>query len=123
MTAAAVRWSCDRCHVSAGRMDGRRAILPLSWTQTDERVFCLACSRALAGEASIDSAPADTSREDLARIRRSALIEFEIRRAPEAPNQTIARACRTSPAAVAAIRGKSPAPAPGGPSHGRLAGG
>lgn len=38
------------------------------------------------------------------RIRRNALIEFEIRRAPEAPNQAVARACQTSPAAVAVIR-------------------
>jgi hypothetical protein len=40
----------------------------------------------------------------MVRIRRTALIEFEIRRSPEAPNRTIARACHTSPAAVAAIR-------------------
>lgn len=104
-------------------MDGSRATLPISWTQTGQQVFCLACSRALAGEASVDSAPAGSSREDLVRIRRSALIEFEIRRAPEAPNQTIARACRTSPGAVAAIRGKSPALAPGAQSRERLGSG
>lgn len=37
-------------------------------------------------------------------MRRTALIEFEIARAPEAPNRTIALACRTSPAAVAVVR-------------------
>ncbi len=50
------------------------------------------------------------------RIRRNALIHFEIRRAPEAPNRTIARACHTSPGAVAAIRNElmpPPAVVPG----------
>jgi hypothetical protein len=118
MATAAVRWDCARCGVSAGRMDGRRAALPVSWSQSGHRVFCLSCARALAGDASIDAAPADSSRDDLARIRREALIEFELRRCPDAPNQMIARACRTSPAAVAAIRGRSE-PGPDPPSRGR----
>ncbi|HET9675944.1 MAG TPA: hypothetical protein VFP21_00400 [Solirubrobacterales bacterium] len=54
----------------------------------------------------MDSAPATSSREERVKIRRTALIEFEIDRAPEAPNRTIALACRTSPAAVAAVRGE-----------------
>lgn len=54
----------------------------------------------------MDSAPEASSREDRVKIRRTALIEFEIERAPEAPNRTIASACRTSPAAVAVVRGK-----------------
>jgi hypothetical protein len=52
----------------------------------------------------MESAPTDSSREDLARIRRTALIEFEISRSPDLPNRTIAQACRTSTGAVAAIR-------------------
>jgi len=67
-------------------------------------MFCLACSRAMAGEAAMESAPADCSPEDLARLRRKGLIEFEIGRSPEAPNRTIAQVCRTSTGAVAAIR-------------------
>jgi hypothetical protein len=55
----------------------------------------------------MESAPADSSREDLARIRRAALIEFEIGRSPDAPTRTIAQACRTSIGAVAAIRAAS----------------
>jgi hypothetical protein len=49
-------------------------------------------------------APAATSREERVRLRRAALIEFEIGRAPEAPNRTIALACRTSTGAVASVR-------------------
>lgn len=104
MAAEAIRWSCARCEVSVGRIDGEPTLLPTSWSQADGQVLCLTCSRAQAGEAAMDSAPAATSREDRVRLRRTALIEFEIDRAPEAPNRTIALACRTSSAAVAAVR-------------------
>jgi hypothetical protein len=115
MAAAAVRWSCDRCGVSAGRIDGKPAKLPESWARSDGEIFCLSCSRALAGEAAVDSAGPASSREDRTRIRRKALIEFEIGRAPEAPNRAIALACRTSSAAVAGVRNeleRSPATTP-----------
>lgn len=102
--ARATRWDCARCGVSARRIDGRRATLPTGWTESGNMTFCLSCSRALAGDAAMDCAPVDSSREELVRIRRGALIEFEIRRSPEAPNRTIAQACRTSPGAVAAVR-------------------
>jgi hypothetical protein len=117
MAGDSVRWGCDRCGVSVGRMDGRRSALPASWTGSEQRAFCLSCSRALAGDAAQESAPADSSRDDLVRIRRTGLIEFEIRRAPEAPNRTIAQACHTSTGAVAAVReasGLAPVPVPSG---------
>ncbi len=106
MAAEAVRWSCARCEVSVGRIDGEATLLPGTWSQADGQALCLTCSRAQAGEAAMDSAPAACSREDRVRLRRTALIEFEIGRMPEAPNQTIARACRTSSGAVAAVRGE-----------------
>ncbi len=105
MAVAAVRWSCARCRVSVGRIDSKPAAMPDCWTQAGQQMFCLSCSRALAGEAATEAAAAGSSGEELVRIRRNALIEFEIHRDPEAPNRTIARACHTSPAAVAAIRG------------------
>jgi hypothetical protein len=104
MTADAVRWSCARCGVSVGRIDSKPAAMPDCWTEAGEQIFCLGCSRALAGEAATDAAPDSSSGEELVRIRRNALIKFEIHRDPEAANRTIARACHTSPAAVAAIR-------------------
>jgi hypothetical protein len=58
----------------------------------------------------MESARADSSREDLVRIRRKGLIEFEISRCPHAPNRAIASACRTSTGAVAAIREESANP-------------
>jgi hypothetical protein len=104
MAADAIRWSCTRCEVSVGRIDGEPTLLPATWSRSGGQVLCLTCSRAEAGEAAMDSAPAAISREDRVRLRRTALIEFEIGRAPEAPNGTIARACRTSSGAVAAVR-------------------
>jgi hypothetical protein len=111
MAAEAVRWSCTRCEVSVGRIDGGPTLLPATWSRSDGQILCLVCSRALAGEAAMDSAPAASSREDRVRLRRIALIEFEIGRTPEAPNRTIALACRTSSAAVAAVRDELERPA------------
>ncbi|HEY1855600.1 MAG TPA: hypothetical protein VGG40_13535 [Solirubrobacterales bacterium] len=104
MTVSSVRWTCSRCGVSVGRIDGEQVMMPPSWTRSAEELFCLGCSRALAGIAATDAAPAGSSRDDLVRIRRNALVEFEIERDPEAPNRAIARACHTSTLAVAAIR-------------------
>jgi hypothetical protein len=52
----------------------------------------------------MDSAPDACTGEDRIRIRREALIRFEIDRTPLAPNRTIANACRTSPKTVANVR-------------------
>jgi hypothetical protein len=104
MSARAVRWTCTRCGVSVGRIDGSPVAFPAGWTETEEGAHCLSCSRALAGEAAVGSAPAGSSTEDLLRIRRRGLIEFEIGRVPEASDQTIARACGTSASAVADVR-------------------
>ena len=111
MAAGAVRWSCARCRVAVGRLDGKRVALPPTWTRSGKEIFCLSCSRALAAEAAVESAPADCSRHDLVRIRRTALIRFEISRVPDAPNRRIAQACRTSTGAVAAIRAEPSPPA------------
>jgi hypothetical protein len=113
MDPDAVRWECARCGVSCGRIDGGVSPLPANWTESAQSIYCLACSRALAGEEALEAAPDGTPRDALARIRRTGLIEFEIRRTPEAPNRTIAQACRTSTKTVASIREASTAePAP-----------
>jgi hypothetical protein len=52
----------------------------------------------------MDSAPDACTGEDRIRLRREALIRFEIDRTPLAPNRTIANACRTSPKTVANVR-------------------
>lgn len=104
MAAGAVRWVCARCDVSVGRLDGGPTKLPATWTRSGDSAYCLGCSRALAGEEAMEAAPDSISREDRVRLRRDAVIEFEIVRAPESPNRAIAHSCRTSATAVLAVR-------------------
>jgi hypothetical protein len=85
-------------------MDGGATDLPETWSQIDDDVYCLLCSRALVGEAAMDSAPDASSREERMRLRRDAVIEFEIDRTPLAANRVIAHACRTSLMTVATVR-------------------
>lgn len=122
MSAEAARWSCARCGVSVGRIDGESAELPQSWSRSGGEAYCLSCSRARAGEAAMEAAPGASSREERVRLRRAALIEFEISRAPEAPNRTIALACRTSTGAVANVREKLERSAPAAPKAGARSG-
>jgi hypothetical protein len=100
----AASWTCDGCAVSISRIDGRRAPLPGGWESSTEGRFCLLCSRARAAEGALESAPVDSTRDERAKLRRAALIEFEVRRVPELPDSKIARACRSSAAAVSAAR-------------------
>jgi hypothetical protein len=67
-------------------------------------MFCLGCRRQQAAEAALEAAPADTSRDKRATLRRAGLIEFEVRRAPNRTDRTIAQACSSSAVAVAAAR-------------------
>jgi hypothetical protein len=101
-------------------MDGAVSGLPLNWTEVDDSAYCLSCSRALAGDAALELAPESSSREERVRLRRDAVIEFELGRTPDKPNRAIAQACRTSATAVATVRtaleDSSTAPHVGAPS-------
>lgn len=108
----AKRWTCGECGVSVGRMDGSRVPLPGSWSRSAEGTFCLLCQRERAARAALDSAPANSGIEERAKLRRAALIEFEVRRRPEEGDGMIAKTCRSSVAAVAAARRRLNLPAP-----------
>jgi hypothetical protein len=103
---SAQKWTCDGCRVSASRIDGGPAPLPDNWTSSAEGNFCLTCRRYRAGEAALDAAPGDSDRDARMRLRRTGLIEFEVRRTPERSDGSIAKACRTSASTVAATREK-----------------
>jgi hypothetical protein len=112
--ASAQKWTCESCGVSVSRIDGERAPLPDTWTSGTEGEFCLVCRRQRAAEAALDAAPPDSNRDTRVSLRRAGLIEFEVRRAPDRTDSTIAKACRSSASAVAAARrrlhlGKGPA--------------
>jgi hypothetical protein len=103
-TRTAKKWTCDQCGVSVGRMDGSRVALPDTWERCDDGLFCLNCRRDRAAQAALESAPEDSPIEVRAKLRRAALIEFEVSRRPDHNDGAIAKACRSSVSAVAAAR-------------------
>jgi hypothetical protein len=103
-TPTARKWTCDRCDVTVGQMDGTKAPMPESWASGDDGRFCLTCRRERAAEAALDAAPPHCTNDARAKLRRNGLVEFEVRRAPERADQAIAKACHTSASAVAAAR-------------------
>jgi hypothetical protein len=98
------RWTCDRCGVSASRMDGAQTPAPESWASSADGLFCLTCRRERAAERALEAAPAGCASDVKTKVRRAGLIEFEVRRAPDRADNAIARSCHTSVSAVAAAR-------------------
>jgi hypothetical protein len=98
------KWACDQCGVSVGRIDGEPVPLPDTWASSAEGRFCLLCRRDRAANAALDSAPSGSPRDVRARLRRAALIEFEVSRTPDHTDGAIAKACRTSVSTVAKAR-------------------
>lgn len=111
-TSTANKWTCDQCGVAVSRAGGEKVALPESWTTSKEGTFCLLCRRERAAQAALDSAPKSAGLEDRAKLRRAALVEFEVRRRPQHGNGEIAKACRSSVAAVVAARKRLKIPAP-----------
>ncbi len=106
------RWTCDGCGVSASRIDGTPVCLPDTWANSREGRFCLLCRRDRAAEAALAEAPVDSPVAARAKLRRAAIIEFEVSRSPDQPDGMIARACRTSVFAVSAARRRLNLPDP-----------
>jgi hypothetical protein len=108
----AKKWTCDHCGVSVSRMSGERVALPETWEHSGEGTYCLLCRRERAAEAALLAAPSDCPVEQRAKLRRAALIEFEVSRRPDHGDGAIAKACRSSVSAVAAARQRLKLPAP-----------
>jgi hypothetical protein len=102
--ATAQKWTCTTCGVTASRSDAEPTPLPEAWEVCADGTFCLGCRRQRVAEAAVDAAPEVTDRNDRARLRRAALVEFEVLRAPDKTNGSIAKACRSSIPVVAAAR-------------------
>lgn len=108
----AKKWTCDECGVAVSRLGGERVELPASWTTSRDGTFCLHCRRERVARAALAAAPSDVPLEARAKLRRAALIEFEVRRRPNHGNGEIAKTCRSSVAAVAAARERLKIPSP-----------
>ena len=111
-TLTAKKWTCDQCGVTLSRLGSEKVELPASWANSDEGTFCLLCRRERAAQAALDAAPKSSGLEDRAKLRRAALVEFEVRRRPGHGNGEIAKACRSSVAAVVAARKRLKIPSP-----------
>ena len=85
---------------------------PHNWIKDGGKLYCLACQRERAAEAVLEDLPADAPVKDKLKLSSSARIEFELRRDPELPDSKIAKACRTSMAAVRKSREQLGVPAP-----------
>ncbi len=103
-TPTRLKWTCAGCGVATSRSDAEATPLPESWEDGTDGTFCLGCRRQRIGEAALDAAPAAADRNDRVRLRRSAVIEFELLRSPEKTNGSIAKTCRSSIPVVAAAR-------------------
>jgi hypothetical protein len=114
--ALAKKWTCEGCGVSAGRIDGEPVPLPDTWAHSGDGILCLVCRRDRAAEAALAAAPSDSPVAERAKLRRAALIEFEVSRTPDHPDGIIARACRTSVSAVSRARRRLELPDPPTPS-------
>jgi hypothetical protein len=108
----AKNWTCDECGVTVSRAGGEKVELPESWDASKEGTYCLLCRRERAAQAALAEAPDSCGLEDRAKLRRAALVEFEVRRRPNHGNGEIAKACRSSVAAVVAARKRLKIPAP-----------
>jgi hypothetical protein len=108
----AKKWTCEHCGVSISQMNGEKVTLPETWVSEKTGTYCLLCRRERAAQAALDAAPDNSPLEERAKLRRTALIEFEVSRRPDHGDGVIAKACRSSVAAVAAARRRLDLPAP-----------
>ena len=104
-TAAPQEFHCGRCGVISRWMPGHeRRGGPAGWEKTGGSCYCLSCRRARATEKADAAAPEGSTLEERAKIRTTALIEFEIDRDPDRPNGEIAKVVRCSVPAVLKAR-------------------
>ena len=77
--------------------------IPKGWVKEKGHSYCLACRREMAGEAAV-AAAGNGNAEEERQASAQGRIEFEIGRDPEQDDSRIAKACRTSVAAVRKVR-------------------
>jgi hypothetical protein len=107
----AAKWTCDSCGVSVSQSGGKRLSMPDSWVHGKDGTYCLICRRERAAQEALEAVPAECTLQERAKLRRAALIEFEVRRQPNHSDGAIAKTCRASVSAVAAARQRLQLPA------------
>ena len=77
--------------------------LPPNWVRDNGLFYCLVCRRERAIDDAIDAA-GDVSTADRAKLRSSAVVDFELDRNPDRTEGEIAKAARASISAVRKAR-------------------
>ena len=101
-------WTCARCEMTSRWTQGLGAEAPPHWERVNGQFYCLVCRR----ERAIDEAIAqagDVSTADRAKLRSSAVVDFELDRNPDRTEGEIAKAARASISAVRKARKRRPA--------------
>jgi hypothetical protein len=94
-------WTCAGCAVTISWVPGREQRgFPSGWAKLGGQPYCLRCRREHAAQSAIDNAPPEVSREERAKLRAAAVLEFELVRDPDRPNGEIAKVVRCSVPAV-----------------------
>jgi hypothetical protein len=98
-------WTCAGCEMTVSWMpDAERPMLPGTWVKEKGEFYCLACRRDRAAEAGLAGMAEDTPIAERQQLRSEALVEFEVKRTPERPDNRIANACHMSMASVRKAR-------------------
>lgn len=92
-------WTCDGCEVNVSYPKENAPEQPAGWAKSGKQWLCLRCRR----EEVMDQAAAKNGAEGWA-PRRQALIEFELRRDPEATEVEVAKRAQCSSATVRKVR-------------------
>lgn len=105
--AVTADWTCARCEVTVSWMaDVKRPELPATWIEERGELYCLACRREMAAEASLAEVGEKISSSERQQISSRARIEFELKRRPDREDNRVAKACNTSIAAVRKARAR-----------------
>lgn len=100
-------WTCARCEMTSRWTEGLEgADVPPNWVRVNGLHYCLVCRRERAIEDALEQAGPEVGMEARAKLRSSAVVEFEVDRDPDRTEGEIAKAARTSIAAVRKARKK-----------------
>ena len=100
-------FTCARCEVVSRWTEGLGAATPPNWVKVNGLYYCLVCRRERAVDDAI-AAAGDVSTADRAKLRSSAVVDFEIARDPNRTEGEIAKAARASIGAVRKARKRRP---------------
>ncbi len=101
-------WTCARCEMKSRWTEGLGASAPPHWVRDNGLYYCLVCRRERAIDAAIEKAGPEITTADRAKLRSSAVVEFELERNPDRTEGEIAKAARASISAVRKARKRRP---------------